>query len=85
MSAERVVPEEPPAGNETGSAQSIRKPTAGRMMVGQAAESPWMITVFLAVVFLLGWHLVTLRAAFDGKGLTEEQLKMMEFNGDNEH
>lgn len=82
MSAETVVPEDPPAGNETGSSRSARKPTPGRMMVGQAAGSPWMITVFLAVVFLLGWHLVTLRAAFDGKGLTEEQLQMMEFNGD---
>lgn len=82
MSAETVVPEDPPAGNETGSSRSALKPTKGRMMVGQAAESPWMITVFLAVVFLLGWHLVTLRGAFDGKGLTEEQLQMMEFNGD---
>lgn len=82
MSAETVVPEDPPVGNETGSARSALRPTKGRMMAGQAAESPWMITVFLAVVFLLGWHLVTLRGAFDGKGLTEEQLQMMEFNGD---
>ena len=82
MSAETVVPEDPSVGNETGSSRSALKPTKRRMMVGQAAESPWMITVFLAVVFLLGWHLVTLRGAFDGKGLTEEQLRMMEFNGD---
>lgn len=82
MSAETVGPEDPPVGNEAGSSRSALKPTKGRMMVGQAAESPWMITVFLAVVFLLGWHLVTLRGAFDGKGLTEEQLQMMEFNGD---
>lgn len=82
MSAETVASEDPSVGNETGSSRSARKPTTGRMMVGQAAGSPWMITVFLAVVFLLGWHLVTLRGAFDGKGLTEEQLQMMEFNGD---
>ena len=41
-----------------------------------------MITVFLVVIFLLGWHIATLREAFDAKGLTEEQLQMMEFNGD---
>lgn len=82
MSAETVASEDPPVGNETGSSRSALKPTKGRMMAGQAAGSPWMITVFLAVLFLLGWHLVTLRGAFDGKGLTEEQLQMMEFNGD---
>ncbi len=41
-----------------------------------------MITLFLLVMFLVGWHLFTLRAAFDAKGLTEEQLQLMEFNGD---
>ena len=82
MSAETVVPEDPPVGDETGSSRSALKPTKGRMMVGQATDRPWMITVFLAVVFLLGWHLATLRGAFDGTGLTEEQLQMMEFNGD---
>jgi nitrate/nitrite transport system permease protein len=51
-------------------------------MAGQASGSPWMITVFLVMVFLLAWHLATLRGSFDAKGLTEEQLQMMEFNGD---
>jgi nitrate/nitrite transport system permease protein len=41
-----------------------------------------LISVTLLVVFLAAWHLFTLRAAFDPKGLTEEQLQMMEFNGD---
>lgn len=41
-----------------------------------------MITVFLLLTFLAGWHLITLRAAFDAKGMTEEQLQLMEFNGD---
>lgn len=41
-----------------------------------------MITVFLLVTFLVGWHLFTLRATFDAKGLTAEQLQLMEFNGD---
>jgi len=44
--------------------------------------NPWLISGFLLVVFLLGWHLFTLRAGFDPKGLTEEQLQTMEFNGD---
>ncbi|MGH7253568.1 MAG: ABC transporter permease, partial [Nitrospiraceae bacterium] len=43
---------------------------------------PWLISGFLLVVFLLAWHFFTLRAAFDPKGLTEEQLLTMEFNGD---
>jgi nitrate/nitrite transport system permease protein len=42
----------------------------------------WMISVFFLVIFLLGWHLFTLRPAFNPKGMTEEQLQLMEFNGD---
>ena len=44
--------------------------------------SPWVITVFLAALFLVAWHLATVQAPFDAKGLTEEQLLLMEFNGD---
>jgi len=44
--------------------------------------NPWLISGFLLVVFLLAWHFFTLRAAFDPRGLTEDQLHMMEFNGD---
>jgi nitrate/nitrite transport system permease protein len=44
-----------------------------------------MVTVFLVVVFLLAWHLATMRAPFNAKGLTDEQLQMMEFNGDIVH
>ena len=44
--------------------------------------SPWMISVFVLVIFLGGWHLLTLRSSFDAKGKTDEQLQMMEFNGD---
>jgi nitrate/nitrite transport system permease protein len=51
-------------------------------MSEQSKSSPWMISCFLLAVFLLAWHLFTLRAAFDAKGLTEDQLQMMEFNGD---
>ena len=48
----------------------------------QAKGNPWLISGFVLVVFLLAWHLFTLRAPFDPKGLTEDQLQMMEFNGD---
>jgi nitrate/nitrite transport system permease protein len=41
-----------------------------------------MISVFLLAVFLTGWHLFTLRASFDPKGMSAEQLQLMEFNGD---
>lgn len=44
--------------------------------------SPWIISVFILVIFLGGWHLLTLRPSFHAKGKTDEQLQMMEFNGD---
>ena len=53
-----------------------------KQISGQAKGSPWILTVFLIAVFLLGWHLATSRPAFDAKGLTDEQLMLMEFNGD---
>ena len=48
----------------------------------QAKGNPWLISGFVLVVFLLAWHLFTLRPAFNPKDLTEDQLQMMEFNGD---
>ena len=44
--------------------------------------NPWLISGFLLVVFLLGWHFFTMRPTFDPRGMTEEQLQLMEFNGD---
>lgn len=41
-----------------------------------------LITVSLLTVFLAAWHLFTLRPAFDARGLTDDQLQTMEFNGD---
>lgn len=49
---------------------------------GRAAGNPWFISVFVLVMFLLAWHFFTLRPTFDPTGLTEEQLQLMEFNGD---
>lgn len=50
--------------------------------MGGGKGNPWLISGFLLVVFLLVWHFFTLRAAFDPRGLTEDQLQTMEFNGD---
>jgi nitrate/nitrite transport system permease protein len=36
----------------------------------------------LLAVFVLAWHLFTLRPTFDPQGMTAEQLQLMEFNGD---
>jgi len=41
-----------------------------------------LISVTLLAVFLVAWHLFTLRPEFDPKGFTDEQLQLMEFNGD---
>ena len=53
-----------------------------RTMAGQKGGNPWLISGFLLFVFLLGWQLATLRPSFDPKGMTDEQLQLMEFNGD---
>lgn len=45
-------------------------------------SNPWLISGFLLVVFLLGWHFFTMRPTFDPRGMTEEQLQLMEFNAD---
>ena len=42
----------------------------------------WLISMFLLGVFLIGWHVATVRAPFDPIGKTDEQLMVMEFNGD---
>lgn len=48
----------------------------------KAKGNPWVISGFLLMIFLLGWHLATLRPAFDPKGKSEEELLLLEFNGD---
>jgi nitrate/nitrite transport system permease protein len=45
-------------------------------------SNPWLISGFLLAVFLLSWHFFTMRPTFDARGMTEEQLQLMEFNGD---
>jgi nitrate/nitrite transport system permease protein len=51
-------------------------------MKRNGSGNPYLISGFILVIFLGGWHLLTLRSSFDAKGKTEEQLQMMEFNGD---
>ena len=46
------------------------------------SQSPWVISVFLLGIFLLVWQLVTLRPAFDPTGKTEDELTLLQFNGD---
>ena len=45
-------------------------------------KDSWLISITILILFLVAWQVSTLRASFDPKGLTEEQLLMMEFNGD---
>ena len=52
------------------------------MMKKNGSGNPYLISGFILVIFLGGWHLLTLRSSFDSKGKTEEQLLMLEFNGD---
>src|SRR6185503_15339209 len=58
------------------------RPARGGGMAAQSQGNPWYIAAFVLVVFLLSWHFFTLRSSFDQRGLSDEQLQMMEFNGD---
>jgi len=51
-------------------------------MNDRAKRSPWFITAFLLILFLFGWHVATLRPAFNPQGQSDEQLLLLEFNGD---
>lgn len=51
-------------------------------MNNKSKGNPGLISGFLLMIFLLGWHFATLRPAFDPQGKSEEQLLMLEFNGD---
>lgn len=51
-------------------------------MNNKSKGNPALISGFLLVIFLLGWHFATIRPVFDPQGKSEEQLLMLEFNGD---
>jgi nitrate/nitrite transport system permease protein len=63
-------------------APQVRGIRSGGTAPGQAKGNPWLISGFLLAIFLLSWHFFTLRPTFDPTGMTEEQLQLMEFNGD---
>lgn len=48
----------------------------------QEQQRSWLISLALLGLFVVIWHLATVRPAFDPKGLTADQLQKMEFNGD---
>lgn len=43
---------------------------------------PKIITLVIAVSFVMGWHMLTVDPPFDPSGKTEDELMVMEFNGD---
>src|SRR5713101_9406166 len=43
---------------------------------------PLLLSLVLLGLFVLVWHLATVRPAFHPQGLTADQLQKMEFNGD---
>jgi nitrate/nitrite transport system permease protein len=45
-------------------------------------RQPLLLSLGLLGLFVLIWHLATIRPSFDPKGLTSDQLQKMEFNGD---
>ena len=49
---------------------------------GRAGSWSLVASLLLFVFLLLAWHLATVQPTFNPKGLSEEQLMTMEFNGD---
>ena len=45
-------------------------------------QHPFFISVFFLGLFLVAWHLATISPPFDPTGKTDEELLVMEFNGD---
>ena len=45
-------------------------------------QHPFFISVFFLGIFLLAWHVATISPPFDPTGKTDEELMVMEFNGD---
>ncbi len=48
----------------------------------QHTRHPFFISIFFLGIFLFAWHVATVRAPFDPTGKTDEELLVMEFNGD---
>ena len=48
----------------------------------KSAQHPFFISVFFLGIFLFVWHVATVNPPFDPTGKTDEELLVMEFNGD---
>ena len=57
------------------------RPPRSRLSIASQGP-PWLLSVALLGCFLLGWHLLTVQPAFDQTGLTQDQLLLLELNGD---
>ncbi len=54
----------------------------GITMGSKFTQHPAFISVFFLAIFLFAWHLATISPPFDPAGRTEEELLVLEFNGD---
>lgn len=52
------------------------------MSFEKQAQHSWVISTFFLGLFLLGWQVATVQPPFDPTGKTDDQLMVMEFNGD---
>ncbi|MXX11764.1 MAG: ABC transporter permease [Nitrospira sp. SB0677_bin_15] len=54
----------------------------GITMGSKSTQHPFFISLFFLGIFLFAWHLATISPPFDPAGKTEEELLVLEFNGD---
>ncbi|MYJ23645.1 MAG: ABC transporter permease [Nitrospira sp. SB0673_bin_12] len=54
----------------------------GITMGSKTTQHPFFISLFFLGIFLFAWHLATISPPFDPAGKTEEELLVLEFNGD---
>ena len=48
----------------------------------KSTQHPFFISIFFLGIFLCAWHIATVSAPFDPTGKTDEELLVLEFNGD---
>src|SRR4030095_15768070 len=56
--------------------------TEALVLKSSGQRQPLLLSLVLLGLFVLVWHLDTMRPPCDAKGLTPDQLQTMEFNGD---
>src|SRR4030095_3156052 len=57
-------------------------PMKALVLNASVQRQPLLLSLVLLGLFVLVWHLATMRPPFDAKGLTPDRLQKMEFNGD---